>query len=100
MAQFKIYGHADYLREQHARISELLHAAAQRTLQLPADKRFHRFIPLESWQFVTPADRSRAYLIIECVMFTGRTLEARKALIRAVMDELSEGLGISVNDIE
>src|SRR5690349_21468694 len=100
MAQFKIYGHAEFLRAQHARISELLHGAAQRTLQLPTDKRFHRFLPLEAWQFVTPADRTGSYLIIECVMFTGRTLEARKALIRAVMDELSAGLGISVNDIE
>ena len=100
MAQIKIYGHAEFLRAEHARISELVHGAAQRTLQLPPDKRFQRFLPLEPWQFVAPPDRSPRYLILEVIMFTGRTLPVRKALIRALMDELSQGLGLSPNDIE
>jgi phenylpyruvate tautomerase PptA (4-oxalocrotonate tautomerase family) len=100
MAQIKIYGHAEFLRAEHARISELVHGAAQRTLQLPADKRFHRFLPLEPWQLVTPPDRSPRYLILEVILFTGRSLAVRKALIRALMDELSKGLAVSANDIE
>jgi phenylpyruvate tautomerase PptA (4-oxalocrotonate tautomerase family) len=100
MAQIKIYGHADFLRAEHARISEFVHGAAQRTLQLPPDKRFQRFLPLEPWQFVAPPDRSPRYLILEVILFTGRSLAVRKALIRALMDELSQGLGLSPNDIE
>jgi phenylpyruvate tautomerase PptA (4-oxalocrotonate tautomerase family) len=100
MAQFKIYGRAEFLRAEHQRISDILHGAALRTLQLPPDKRFHRFIALESWQLVAPADRSERYLIIEAIMFTGRSLEARKALIRAVMDDLAQHLALNANDIE
>jgi phenylpyruvate tautomerase PptA (4-oxalocrotonate tautomerase family) len=100
MAQFKIYGREQNLRKNHARISELIHGAAVRTLKLPSDKRFQRFLPLEDWQLVAPEDRSESYLIIEVIMFTGRTREVRKALLRALMEDLSQGLGISATDIE
>jgi phenylpyruvate tautomerase PptA (4-oxalocrotonate tautomerase family) len=100
MAHFKIYGREEHLRAHHARISELLHGAAVRTLKLPADKRFHRFLPLADWQLVAPAERSARYTIVEIYMFTGRTTQVKKALLRALMDDLSQGLGLSANDIE
>src|SRR4051812_37445307 len=100
MAQFKIFGRAQLLREQHQRLSDVIHQAAVRTLQLPQGKRFQRFFPLESWQLVAPADRSPSYLIIEVHMFSGRSVETRKALIRALMDDLSRELALSPDDIE
>jgi phenylpyruvate tautomerase PptA (4-oxalocrotonate tautomerase family) len=100
MAQFKIYGREEYLREQHARISDLVHGAAVRTLGLPLDKRFQRFLPLAGWQLVAPADRSERYLIIEAYLFTGRSLATRKALIRTLLDDLGRELALSPNDIE
>ena len=100
MAHFKIYGREEHLREHHARISELVHGAAVRALQLPSDKRFHRFLPLAVWQLVAPIDRSERYTIIEVYMFSGRSKEVRKALLRALMDDLSSGLAISPMDIE
>lgn len=100
MAQFKIYGRVEVLREQHSRLSDVIHQAAVRTLQLPADKRFQRFLPLESWQLVAPTDRSERYLIIEVYLFTGRSLETRKALIRALMDDLARELALAPADIE
>ncbi|MET0339857.1 MAG: tautomerase family protein [Polyangiales bacterium] len=100
MAQFKIYGRIDYLRQVHRQLGDLVHAAAVRTLKLPDDKRFHRFIGLEDWQLVAPADRSERYLILEVVLFTGRTLAARKALVAALMADLCSGLSLSPNDVE
>jgi Tautomerase enzyme len=100
MAQFKIYGREEYLRTNHLRISEFVHQAAVRTLKLPSDKRFHRFLPLAGWQLVAPADRTESYLIIEVIMFTGRSTEVRKTFLRTLMDELSQGLGIGTTDIE
>ena len=97
---FKIYGRTEHLRSAHRAIGDVLHRAAVRTLQLPEDKRFHRFIPLAAWQLVAPADRSERYLIIEVNMFSGRSVETRKALIRALMDDLSRELSLSTNDIE
>jgi phenylpyruvate tautomerase PptA (4-oxalocrotonate tautomerase family) len=100
MAQFKIYGREDFLHEQHARISELVHGAAVRSLGLPPAKRFQRFLPLAEWQLVAPADRSERYLIIEAYLFTGRSVAVRKGLIRALLDDLSRGLALSPADIE
>lgn len=100
MAQFKIYGQRVFLQEAHATISDCLHAASVQTLKLPADKRFHRFIPLDAWQLATPPDRSERYLVVEVHMFTGRTVETRKALIRAVMDDLCRTLVLHPNDVE
>lgn len=100
MAQFKIYGRASFLRTAHAQIGAVVHQAALRTLQLPADKRFHRFIGLEDWQLVAPADRSERYLLLEVLMFSGRTLETRKALVRALMDDLARELGLAPADVE
>lgn len=100
MSHFKFYGREEYLRANHVRISELVHSVAVRTLKLPNDKRFHRFLPLTGWQLVTPADRSESYLIIEVVMFSGRSTEVKKTFLRTLMDELSQGLGISTTDVE
>jgi len=100
MAQFKIYGRIEQLRQHHRAIGDLVHRAAVRTLGLPDDKRFHRFIGLEDWQLDAPRDRSERYLILEILMFTGRTRETRKALVRALMEELSSGLGLAPVDIE
>lgn len=100
MAQFKIYGRNSFLREAHAKIGEVVYQAARRTLQLPADKRFQRFIGLEDWQLVAPRDRSERYLLLEVLMFSGRTVETRKALVRALMDDLTRELSLSAADIE
>lgn len=97
---FKIYGRDEQLQTQHQRISDVIHQAAVRTLKAPPEKRFHRFFPLAAWQLVAPNDRSERYLIIEVNMFSGRTLETRKALIRALMDDLARELSLSPNDIE
>jgi phenylpyruvate tautomerase PptA (4-oxalocrotonate tautomerase family) len=97
---FKIYGRHSYLHASHRAISDIIHAAAVRTLQLPDNKRFHRFIALDDWQLVAPPDRSERYLLIEIVMFSGRTLATRKALVRTLMDELASGLSLSKDDIE
>ena len=100
MAQFKIYGRLTYLRQVHRELGDLIHAAAVRTLQLPADKRFHRFIGLEDWQLVAPPDRSDRYLILEVLMFSGRSAATKKALVAALMAELPAGLGLSATDLE
>jgi hypothetical protein len=100
MAHFIVYGRHAWLREASTVLSDTLHAAAQRTLGLPADKRFHRFVPLEAWQMVAPADRSERYLIIEVHMFAGRTPATRKGLVRAVIDDLGAALSLAPVDVE
>jgi len=100
MAQFKIYGRTEFLQASHRAIGDVVHAAAVRTLELPADKRFHRFVPLEPWQLDAPPDRSARYLIVEVLMFSGRTVATKKALVRALMDDLAAALSLAPADVE
>jgi phenylpyruvate tautomerase PptA (4-oxalocrotonate tautomerase family) len=98
MAQVKVYGNRSVWGERRAEISDALHEALVRTWQLPADKRFHRFLLLDDGDLVAP--RSDAYLVVEIVCFTGRSREAKRALIAALYDDVAPRLGLDVNDLE
>ena len=100
MAQVKIYGEKARLRAVRAALSEIVHRLNRRVLGLPQDKRFHRFIGLDAEDFLHPPDRSPAYLILEISLFEGRAPDTKKALLRGLMAEISEGLGIAVEDVE
>lgn len=100
MSQFKIYGRDRFIREHATEISGAIHRAAVAAFQLPESKRFHRFIPLESGLFFTPDDRSERYIIIECVLFSGRSVETKKAFYRELLAQLANGPGIDAQDIE
>jgi phenylpyruvate tautomerase PptA (4-oxalocrotonate tautomerase family) len=98
MAQVKVYGNRSVWGEQRAEISDALHEALVRTWQLPADKRFHRFLLLDDGDLVAP--RSDAYLVVEVVCFTGRSREAKRALIAALYDSVAPRLGLAAEDLE
>lgn len=100
MAQFKIYGHVDSLKSNSGVISEAIHRAAVDALGLPESKRFHRFIALEEGMFLTPDDRSDRYVIIECVLFEGRSVGTKKAFYRQLLSSLHARAGIDAQDIE
>lgn len=98
MAQVKVYGNRSVWGERRAEISDAVHEALVSTWQLPADKRFHRFLLLDDADLVAP--RSDAYLVVEIVCFTGRTREAKRALIAALYDDVAPRLGLQVDDLE
>lgn len=82
MAQFKIYGHAQFLEGRTAALSSAIHQAAVEGLGLPVSKRFHRFIPLAEGYFLTPDDRSKQYLIIDACCFKADLRRLRRRFIR------------------
>ena len=100
MAQVKIYGLREHLDPLKARMSEIIHACVMDALQLPEEKRFHRFFPLAAEDFIYPADRSTRYTIIEISMFEGRSVETKKKLIRLLFDHLAAALHLSPQDLE
>ncbi|MBB6345460.1 tautomerase family protein [Nonomuraea muscovyensis] len=87
MAQVKVYGRRDVWAGRQREVSDLLHGCLVEAWGLPEDKRFHRFLLLDTDDLICP-QRSDGYLIIEVVCFTGRSDEAKRALIRAVYDRL------------
>jgi phenylpyruvate tautomerase PptA (4-oxalocrotonate tautomerase family) len=69
-------------------------------LQFPADKRAHRFFLMEKEDMLYPAGRTDAYTIIEISMIEGRTIEARKKLIRLLFDKIRDQVNIQHQDVE
>jgi hypothetical protein len=90
MAQIVVYGHAAALRPRIAGLSDAIH---------PEAKRFHRFIPMEAECFLTPADRTIDYTIIEVSMFQGRSADMKKDFIRQLFRNAAS-VGVGVNDLE
>ena len=79
MSQIKIYALDETIELHRDNLSKAIHQALVKELKYPEEKRFQRFIPLESKNFIYPADRSASYIIIEISMFDGRTKETKKA---------------------
>lgn len=100
MAQIKIYAEREHLSRHRAALSDAVHQAAMTALGLPEDKRFHRFIALDPEDFVRPADRGPGYTVIEVSMFEGRSGDAKRALLRALMDGVPAVTGVAVDDVE
>lgn len=100
MAQIKIYGLRERLDPVKARLSDVVHACVVEALRYPADKRAHRFFPLDAGDFFYPAGRTDRYTIIEISLFEGRSIEAKKALIRLLFQKVEAALGISPQDLE
>jgi phenylpyruvate tautomerase PptA (4-oxalocrotonate tautomerase family) len=58
------------------------------------------FFPLERDEFYYPPGRTERYTIVEFSMFEGRTVEAKKKLIRLLFERFESVLGIGPNDVE
>ena len=100
MVQVTIYGRRDHLDRVRTELSAAIHASAVDALALPASKRFHRYIGLDPVDFIHPDDRSNRYTIIEISMFEGRSVEAKKALIRSLFERIEAQCGIAPQDVE
>ena len=100
MSQVKIFGMADKLNPLKEKLSEVIHSCVMDALGMPADKKAHRFFPLEKENMFMPGGRTDAYTIIEISMISGRTVETRKKLIRLLFDRIKDQIGIEHMDLE
>ncbi len=100
MSQIKIYGLRSSLSSGMREISDVIHSCVVDALHYPEDQRAHRFFPLETGEFFYPPGRTERYTIIEISMFEGRSVEAKKQLIRLLFERFHETLGIGPQDVE
>ena len=100
MAQIKIYSLAASLSTHAKSLSSAIHDAVMEALSYPPEKKFHRFIGLEQSQFAFPDDRSENYTIVEISMFEGRSVAAKKLLIRLLFENIERETGIAPQDVE
>src|SRR5690606_27793382 len=80
----KVYALRTSLEGRRQAISDAVQAALVEAFGMPADKRAHRFFPLEREDLFAPPDRSENYLLIEFTVISGRSVLAKKKLVRAV----------------
>ncbi len=100
MGQVKVYGLAATLNQNKQQMSDVLHSCVVDALLFPSDKKFQRFFPMEAENFIFPENRTSNYTIIEISLFEGRSIEAKKELIRLIFSRFETHLNISANDIE
>ncbi len=100
MPQIKIYGLRKHLDPIKKLLSDVIHSCVMDALQFPADKRAHRFIALEQDDMFMPAGRTDAYTIIEITMIEGRSVDAKKKLIRLLFERIKNQLNIETMDVE
>ena len=100
MSQVKIYGLREQLDPVKGRLSDVIHSCVVDALQYPPDKRAHRFFSLERADFFYPTGRTDKYTIVEFSMFEGRSVEAKKNLIRLLFERCERDCGIAPNDLE
>lgn len=95
-----IYGIREMLDPIKSQLSDVIHDCMQSVLDLPENKRAHRFIPVGADDFFYPAGRSAAYTVIEINMMQGRTRDTQKKLIKKLFTEIEAVLHIAPIDIE
>jgi phenylpyruvate tautomerase PptA (4-oxalocrotonate tautomerase family) len=78
-----------------ADIIEAVHGALREAFKIPATDRCVRLVVHEPHRFECPPDRERPelYTHVSLDVFAGRTLEAKRSLYRAIVENL-ESLGI------
>jgi hypothetical protein len=100
MSQVKIYGLREHLGPILRDVSDVIHSCVVDALQYPQDKRAHRFFQFDAGEFFYPAGRTSKYTIIEFSMFEGRSIEAKKKLIRLLFERFDALLGVTPQDLE
>ncbi len=100
MSQIKVFGVKERLIPIRETLSDVIHSCVMDALGMPEDKKAHRFFPLDKENFFMPGGRTDAYIIIEITMIQGRSVQAKKKLVRLLFDRISEQLGITQQDIE
>ncbi|SDZ39292.1 Tautomerase enzyme [Evansella caseinilytica] len=100
MGQIKVYGIKDSLNPIKETLSEIIHSCMVEAFEIPADKKFHRFFPMDKKDFYYPSGRTEAYTIIEVSMFEGRTVEAKKRFFQLLYERSNRELQLSPQDVE
>ena len=84
--------------QQVRAIMEAVHQALRDSLKIPERDRQIRYIEHRPEHFQVPPGKTENYTLLEITMFTGRSLEAKRALYQALIKRLGAE-GIAAADI-
>jgi 4-oxalocrotonate tautomerase family enzyme len=76
-----------------------VHQALVDALKIPEHDRYQRIYEFNAEDFETRPGKTDQFLVINIILFQGRTAEAKKKLFQAVVNRLGENPGIKADDI-
>lgn len=76
-----------------------VHQALVDCFKIPDDDRMQRLYELEKEDFEISSNKTENFILIELTIFKGRSLEAKKSLYKAMVDNLEKALGIKRTDV-
>lgn len=88
-----------WIGERKANVLEALQRALQLGLKIPASDRCIVLQEHEPDSFIVPSGVGAGYMVVEIVLFSGRSLEAKRRLYRAITDEMS-AFGLAPTDVK
>jgi len=86
-------------REYKKAILDGVHDALVQAIKIPDHDRFQRVYELDEANFEAPEGKTDNVTLIEITMFHGRSIDAKKALYKAITENLAKNPGIDGNDI-
>ena len=94
----RIEARKQWTREKKDRMIHALHESMVECLKIPEHDRLIRFLEYQPEDFVVPPGCTEDYVLIDISLFSGRSLDAKRALYKAVVSKFSE-IGVRTNDI-
>jgi phenylpyruvate tautomerase PptA (4-oxalocrotonate tautomerase family) len=79
-----------YTREQEEGIINAVHAALMEGIKTPEWDRTIRLVVHEPHRFASPPETDNRYTLVDIDLFTGRSLGTKKALYRAIVNNLGK----------
>lgn len=87
-----------YAAQEESQIIDAVHAAMMTGIKTPEWDKTIRFIEHPPHRFTGPPDRSDRYTLITFDMFSGRSLDAKRRLYAAIVENLAP-LGIPPSEV-
>jgi phenylpyruvate tautomerase PptA (4-oxalocrotonate tautomerase family) len=88
-----------YTPVEEAEIIDAVHAALVEAFRMPVSDRTVRLIAHEPHRFAVDPDKGDRFTLVSIDMFSGRSLQAKKVLYRAIVNKLG-ALGIPEDHIK
>jgi len=86
-------------KEYKKAIMDGVHSALVEAFKIPANDRNQQLYELDAENFEFPDNKSDQFTSIELVVFRGRSVDAKKNLYSAIVNNLKNNPGINGNDI-
>lgn len=88
-----------YSRDEESAVVEAVQSALVDALKLPEEDRTVRLVVHEPHRFAIPPDRTDRYTVVSVDLFEGRSMDAKRNLYRALVDNLGH-LGIPADHVK